>query len=103
MLNKTTSENAVKVAERIRRNIENYDFNVSFLNQELERVKKLGITKMVIHPGSHVGKGIEEGIKVIQKVLNNCIDNGVMIFNGINLQKTEQMRPYPWDSVCLKV
>lgn len=26
MLNKTTSENAVKVAERIRRNIENYDF-----------------------------------------------------------------------------
>lgn len=60
-------------------NIENYDFNVSFLNQELERVKKLGITKMVIHPGSHVGKGIEEGIKVIQKVLNNCIDNGVMI------------------------
>ena len=57
----------------------NFDFNVQFLNDEIERVKKLGITKMVIHPGSHVGQGIEVGIKNIIDVLNTCDFNGVEI------------------------
>ena len=57
----------------------NFDFNVQFLNEEIKRVKELGITKMVIHPGSHVGQGIEIGIKNIIDVLNNCDFDGVDI------------------------
>ncbi len=57
----------------------NFDFNVEFLNSEIKRVKELGITKMVIHPGSHVGQGIEVGIKNIIDVLNECDFNGVEI------------------------
>lgn len=57
----------------------NFDFNVEFLNSEIKRVKELGITKMVIHPGSHVGQGIEIGIKNIIDVLNTCDFNGIDI------------------------
>ena len=57
----------------------NFDFNVNFLNEELKRVKELGITKIVIHPGSHIGQGIEEGIKNIIDVLNKCNDLGIEI------------------------
>ena len=57
----------------------NFDFNVRFLNEEIKRVKKLGITKMVIHPGSHVGQGIEVGIKNIIDVLNECDNLGIDI------------------------
>ncbi len=57
----------------------NFDFNVNFLNEELKRVKELGITKIVIHPGSHIGQGIEEGIKNIIDVLNKCEDLGIEI------------------------
>ena len=51
-------------------NAANKDFGVSFLRQELSRAKKLGINKVVLHPGSHVGIGIEEGIKNIAACLN---------------------------------
>jgi deoxyribonuclease-4 len=54
-------------------NDKNYDFNVTFLKQELDRVSKLGITKMVLHPGSHVGIGVDNGIENIIKTLNECI------------------------------
>ena len=55
-------------------NSKNFDFNVSFLKQEIKRVEKLGVDKLVLHPGSHVGLGIEEGIKNIINVLNAAID-----------------------------
>lgn len=51
-------------------NNKNLDFNVSFLKQEIDRVQKLGLSKLVMHPGSHVGLGIEEGIKNTIEVLN---------------------------------
>ena len=59
-------------------NESNYLFNVSFLNEEIKRAKELGIKKIVIHPGSHVGLGIEKGIQNIINVLNNS-DDGVDI------------------------
>ena len=59
-------------------NENNYLFNVRFLNEEIKRAKELGITKIVIHPGSHVGLGIEKGIQNIINVLNNC-DDGIDI------------------------
>ena len=55
-------------------NPNNFDFNADFLKQEIERVERLGLTKLVIHPGSHVGLGREEGIKNIIKVLNKAVD-----------------------------
>ncbi len=46
------------------------EFAINFLKQELSRIKKLGIKCLVIHPGSHVGAGITEGIKNIADALN---------------------------------
>ena len=46
-------------------NPEKFDFSVTFLIEEVKRVAKLGIKYLVLHPGSHVGLGIEEGISNI--------------------------------------
>ena len=54
-------------------NDKNHDFNVNFLKQEINRVDKLGVKYIVLHPGSHVGLGIELGIKNIIKALNEVI------------------------------
>ncbi len=51
-------------------NAANKDFGVSFLRQELSRAKELGINKVVLHPGSHVGIGVEAGIQNIADCLN---------------------------------
>ena len=51
-------------------NINNFDFNIRFLKEEIERVEKLGMTMLVLHPGSHVGLGVEEGLKNIIDSLN---------------------------------
>ena len=54
-------------------NTANMEFATSFLRQEIERVEALGVTKLVLHPGSHVKLGEEIAIKNIIKVLNNCV------------------------------
>ena len=51
-------------------NAANQDFGVSFLRQELSRAKELGVNKVVLHPGSHVGIGIDKGIENIANCLN---------------------------------
>src|SRR5574344_734295 len=51
----------------------NEDFSVSFLKQELERAEKLGISKIVLHPGSHVGAGIDVGLSNIIDGLNKVL------------------------------
>ena len=53
---------------------EKYQFAVNFLLQELERCETLGITKLVLHPGSHVGQGIDNGIENIINGLNKILD-----------------------------
>ena len=53
----------------------NFDFNVEFLQKEIKRVQQLGIKKLVIHPGSHVNLGVENGINNIIKVLNTSISD----------------------------
>ena len=50
-------------------------FSVRFLQEEVERCNKLGIKNMVLHPGSHVGLGIDEGISNIITGLNMVLDN----------------------------
>ena len=54
-------------------NDKNYDFNVEFLKNEIKRVEELGLSVLVLHPGSHVGIGIEKGIENIIKTLNDAI------------------------------
>ena len=46
-------------------NSKNEQFNIEFLTQEIKRVSKLGIKNLVLHPGSHVGLGVETGINNI--------------------------------------
>ncbi|MBQ9019404.1 MAG: deoxyribonuclease IV [Bacilli bacterium] len=51
-------------------NEEKFDFSVGFLRSEVERVHKLGVKYMVLHPGSHVGLGVDKGIENIISGLN---------------------------------
>ena len=55
-------------------NEEKFDFSVSFLKGEIKRVNDLGVKYMVLHPGSHVGLGIDKGIENIISGLNLVLD-----------------------------
>ena len=54
--------------------IEKHEFAVNFLKQEIKRCEKLGIKNMVLHPGSHVGSGIDKGIELIVDGLNKVLE-----------------------------
>lgn len=60
-------------------NSKNEEFNINFLKQEIKRVEQLGFRKIVIHPGSHVGLGVEEGIKNICKCLNMVLNQSTNV------------------------
>lgn len=47
-----------------------YNFSINFLIQEVKRCEEFGIKYLVLHPGSHVGLGIEKGIQNIIFALN---------------------------------
>lgn len=49
---------------------ETFEIAVKFLSEEIERCEKLGIKNIVLHPGSHVGAGIDAGIERIVEGLN---------------------------------
>ena len=49
-----------------------YNFSIRFLKEEIERSKQIGIKYLVLHPGSHVGVGVEEGLKSIIFALNQA-------------------------------
>lgn len=54
---------------------EKFKFSVRFLQEEVQRCSQLGIKYMVLHPGSHVGLGVENGINNIAKGLNMILGN----------------------------
>lgn len=58
-----------------------YDFSINFLKQEIKRCEQIGIKYLVLHPGSHVGLGVDEGISNIIFALNkvNESNNSVVI------------------------
>ena len=62
-------------------NKNNLDFNISFLRQEIDRVISLGLSKLVLHPGSHVGAGVDAGIENTIEVLNKTLreDDNIVI------------------------
>lgn len=56
-------------------NLENFDFSVSFLKQEIARANQLGIKNVVLHPGSSVSYDRFDSISSIIKGLNLILDN----------------------------
>ena len=52
-----------------------YDFSIRFLTEEVRRCEQLGIKYLVLHPGSHVGLGLEVGIENIVNGLNIILKN----------------------------
>ena len=61
-------------------NPQNHDFSINFLKQEIKRCESLGIKRLVLHPGSHVGLGIEQGIDNIAYALNKVLDENTKVF-----------------------
>ena len=57
----------------------NLEFSTNFLKQEIRRCETLGIKKMVLHPGSHVGVGVDEGIQNIIDGLNMTLEDDMDI------------------------
>ena len=49
---------------------EKWNFAINFLKEEIVRSKTLGVNKIVLHPGSHVGLGVEVAIENIADALN---------------------------------
>ena len=47
-----------------------YNFSIRFLKEEIERCEQIGIKYLVLHPGSHVGVGVEVGLQNIIFALN---------------------------------
>ncbi len=60
-------------------NSSNFDFNVKFLKEEINRVESLGVNKLVLHPGSHVGLGIDVGIQNIIDSINLVISDNTNV------------------------
>ena len=52
---------------------ETFDIAREFLALEIERTEEMGSNILVLHPGSHVGEGVETGVKQIIKGLNEVL------------------------------
>ena len=85
----------------------NYDFAINFLKEELSRCEKLGISNIVLHPGSHVGLGEEKGLNNIVFALKQVLDKNysvnilleTMAGKGSELGKTIDELKYIIDNV----
>lgn len=60
---------------------ETFQLGVDFLRSEIERTEALGAGQIVLHPGSHVGQGVEKGLPKIIEGLNEVLhkDQNVQI------------------------
>jgi len=56
--------------------------------EEMERCARLGIDKIVMHPGSHVGEGEETGIKRIVEAFDQLLEKGKDFTGTILLETT---------------
>lgn len=52
---------------------QNYAFAVEFMKEEIRRAEALGATQMTMHPGAHVGAGVEAAIDQIAQGLNEIL------------------------------
>lgn len=59
-----------------------YEISKANLLREIERVRDFGLTMLVLHPGSHVSTGVDNGVSSIINALNEVFEknnNGVKI------------------------
>ena len=59
--------------------IDKYNFSIEFLKEEVKRCDIIGVKYMVLHPGSHVGLGVDIAINNIINGLNEILQNGKTI------------------------
>lgn len=52
-----------------------YNFSIDFLINEVKRCEKIGVTKLVLHPGSHVGEGAQTGLNNIIMGLDKVLES----------------------------
>ncbi|HWL22960.1 MAG TPA: deoxyribonuclease IV [Ureibacillus sp.] len=52
---------------------ETFELGVEFLQKEIERTAAIGAKQIVLHPGAHVGAGVEAGIAKIIEGLNEVL------------------------------
>lgn len=52
---------------------ETFDIAVEFLDLELARTQAMGSDTLVLHPGAHVGEGVEAGVSQIAKGINQVL------------------------------
>ncbi|WP_199425692.1 deoxyribonuclease IV [Thermaerobacillus caldiproteolyticus] len=50
-----------------------FELGVQFLRSEIERTEAIGAKQIVLHPGAHVGAGVEAGIRKIVEGLNEVL------------------------------
>lgn len=55
---------------------ETFELAVRFLKQEIERCEAIGVSRLVLHPGSHVKAGDEAGLQQIVNGLNQVLKEG---------------------------
>ncbi len=53
---------------------ETFELGVNFLNSEIERTEAIGSNQIVLHPGAHVGAGIDAGLSKIIEGLNEVLN-----------------------------
>lgn len=56
-------------------NAENLDKSRAALADELERCDRLGIPSLVVHPGAHLGAGLETGLELVAESLDQVLAN----------------------------
>ncbi|MFB0843185.1 deoxyribonuclease IV [Paenibacillus oleatilyticus] len=50
-----------------------FSHSIAFMRDEMERTEALGSEQIVMHPGSHVGEGVDKGLNKIIKGLNEVL------------------------------
>ena len=68
-----------------KKDLDKHNFSIRFLTEELERCNLLGVKYLVLHPGSHVGEGIDTGIDNIIQGLNIILDKRYMEDNNVTI------------------
>jgi len=58
---------------------ETFELAVEFLEVEVERTKAMGSHTLVLHPGSHVGAGVDKGIDRIIEGLNQVMYQDMLV------------------------
>lgn len=58
---------------------ETFNLGVSFLQNEIDRTAAIGAKQIVLHPGAHVGAGVDKGIERIIEGLNTVLEKDTTV------------------------